>query len=329
MTDLRLERDAFLLTLEREKGGVARAEAAQGLCDLAFEAPGPMKAEFGPAVVRLLADQQPEVRCAGLALAGEVLPRAEAQEVLARHVSDAVPRVRLEAVGRLADLAVPSSRGALAAALEDELLSVRFEAARGMVELRHPAGREVLLLALEHPELRFRAAAALARLGDPSAVPSLKRVFSGWFLPPFERTQLAGALALLGDADGLAHLFKRAGKRWSVDRNMAIELLGEVGAGGARERLLEILRDPADPSRGAAARGLGHLEDASVEPALTAVLDERLVPDDVRLDVAEGLLALRTASARARVEGLRLEDADARAELEALLAETAAEESSP
>ncbi len=326
--DLRLERDALLLTLERERKPAARAEAAEALCDLAFEAAGANKAELGQVVARLLGDHQPEVRCAGLALASETLLPAEAQEILVRHVNDGVPRVRLEAVGRLADLVVPSSRGALAAALEDELLAVRFEAARGMVALKHAAGLEVLLQALEDPELRFRAAAALARLGDRSVVPKLKKAFSAWFLPVFERTQLAGALAVLGDADGAAHLFKRAGKRWSVDRAMAIELLGEVRAAGAKERLLEVLRDPSDPSRGAAARGLGRLEDPTAEPALLAVLEERLVPDDIRLDVAEGLLGLGTPSARARAAGLSFDDANAREELKAMLEETASEEGS-
>lgn len=329
MGDLRLERDALLLTLERERLPSARAEAAEALCDLAFEAPEGRKAELAQVVVRLLDDQQTEVRCAGLALAIQILAPDEAQELLVRHVSDRVPRVRLEAVGRLADLAQSSSRGALAAALEDELLAVRFEAARGMVALKHSAGVDVLLKALDDPELRFRAAAALARLGDRSVLPQLKKAFSAWFLPAFERTQLAGALAVLGDAGGVAHLFKRAGKRWSVDRAMALELLGEVRAMGAKERLLEVLGDPSDPSRGAAARGLGRLQDASCEPALLAVLEERLVPDDVRLDVAEGLLGLGTVTARARVAALTFDDAGARKELLAMLEETARKERLP
>jgi len=317
------------LTLERERKDSARAEAAEALCDLAFDAPLGLKAEFSTVMVRLIGDAQPEVRCAGLALSCEVLPAEEAGALLVRHLGDKVARVRLEAVGRLADLALPTSRGALAAALQDELLAVRFEAARGMVALKHPAGLNVLVEALDDPELRFRAAAALARLGDRTVIPKLKKVFSGWLLPAFERTQLAGALAKLGDAVGVEHLFKRAGKRWSMDRAMALELLGEVQAAGARDRLLEVLKDAQDASRGAAARGLGRLKDTSVEPALMAVLEERLVPDDVRLDVAEGLLGLGTKSARARVEALRFEDETARAELAAMLEETAAEEGAP
>lgn len=322
--DLRAEREQLLLSLEREKQPAARAEIAEALCDVAAEAPASHHVEFGPVVVRFLADQQPEVRAAGLALASVVLTPAEAKDVLVRHVADSVLRVRIEAVGRLADLALPEARGALAAALEDPAMGVRFEAARGMVALKHDAGLEVLLAALDDAELRFRAAAALALLGSQKAVPKLKEVFGSWFLPAFDRTQLAGALAKLGDLEGVEHLFKRASRRWSMDRAMAIELLGEVRATGAKDRLLQVLNDRDDSSRGAAARGLGRLGDPSVEPALCAVLDETLIGDDIRLDVAEGLLRLGTPSARARLAALSFSDREAQDELAQMLAEVPA-----
>ncbi len=322
MTDLRAERDALLIALEREKRPTVRAELAETLCDVALETPKGDHPEFAPVVVRLLADPQPDVRCAGLALSAEVLPPGEARDILVRHLKDPVPRIRVEAAGRLADLALPESRGALASALDDAELNVRFEAARGMVALQHNAGLEVLLEALDDRDLRFRAASALAQLKNPDSVPALKKAFSSWFVPAFDRTQLAGALATFGDAEGIAWLFKRVGKRWSMDRAMALELLGEVRAPGAKERLLEVLRDVKDPTRGAAARGLGRLHDASVEPVLAALLTEPGLPDDVRLDVAEALLLLETPGARATVERLTFTDPEARAELAAMLAET-------
>jgi len=319
----RAVRDRALVTLEREKAPALRAEAASAICDAAAEAPLEAKPDFGPDVVRLLNDAQIEVRCAGLALAAEVLPPAEARDVLVRNLADKAPRVRVEAVGRLADLALPEARGALAAALEDDLLPVRFEAARGMVALQHSAGLETLLVALEDPDLRFRAAAALAQLGNKDALPGLKKTFHGWFLPAFDKTQLAGALAQLGDAEGVAHLFKRAAKGWSMDRAMAIELLGEVKATGAKERLLEILHTTADDCRGAAARGLGRLGDVSVFSEVAKVLDEALAPDDVKLDAAEGLLHLDVGLAKARLASVTLTDDESKAELASMLAEFA------
>lgn len=318
MSDLRANRDLALMTLEREVRADIRAEAADALCELAFDAPKELRGEFEPAVVRLLADKQDEVRCAGLALASEVLTPDEAKEILVRHLTDRVARVRVEAAGRLADLALPDTRGALAAALQDPELTVRFEAARGMVALEHTAGLEVLLDALEDTDLRFRAASALAQLGNKEAIPALKRAFSSWFVPAFDKTQLAGALAVLGEAEGIAHLFKRAGRKWTMDRPMAVELLGAVKAPGALPRLLEILKDAADPARGTAARSLGRLGDPAAEAPLGELLASS-ASDDLKLDGAEGLLLLGTASARARVESLKLQDQEAAEELAGLL----------
>ncbi|MDX2012817.1 MAG: HEAT repeat domain-containing protein [Myxococcaceae bacterium] len=322
-TSWRATREQALLTLERESSAAIRAEAAEAICDAAADAPDDALPDFAPDVVRLLTDKQVEVRVAGLALAAEVLPPAEAKDVLVRNMTDTAHRVRVEAVGRLADLALPEARGALAVALEDELFPVRFEAARGMVALQHSAGLETLIQALEDGDLRFRAAAALAELGNKDAVPALKKVFKGWFLPAFDKTQLAGALARLGDPDGVEHLFKRAAKGWSMDRAMAIELLGEVKAPGAKERLLQILATKDDDCRGAAARGLGRLGDASVFPVLEPVLSEPLVPDDVRLDVAEGLLRLDAPRAKQALATVPLESDDSRAELADMVKELA------
>jgi HEAT repeat protein len=315
----RVARERALLTLEREKSASLRAEAAEAICDAAADAPQDARPDFVADVVRLINDTQDEVRCAGLALAAEVLAPVDAKDLFVRHMRDSAHRVRIEAVGRLADLGLPEGRGALAAALEDSVFSVRFEAARGMVALQHSAGLETLLAALDDSDLRFRAAAALAQLGNKDALPKLKKTFNGWFLPAFDKTQLAGALAQLGDADGVEHLFTRAAKGWSMDRAMAIELLGEVKAPGAKERLLDILRTPEDECRGAAARGLGRLGDASVFKDVAKLLDEKLVSDDVLLDAAEGLLRLDAPQAAARLAQVLLADDESKAELTAML----------
>lgn len=320
MADWRQQRDALLLRLEHERTPAERTEAAEALCDLAASLTEGERAELIAAVPPLLTDRLEDVRCAALALGSIVLPAKEAQELLTRHITDAAPRLRVEAVGRLADLGEPSARGALAAALEDRTFPVRFEAARGMAVLKHSAGLDVLTQALSLADFRYRAAAALAQLGNRDALPALQKAFRGWLLPAFDRTQLAGALAQLGDADGVAHLFKRAGRSWSMDRAMAVEMLGQVKAQGARDRLIAIALDKNDVCRGAAARGLGSLGDPTVEPTLVQLLDEPGMADDVRLDVAEGLLRLGAASVRPKLEALRFEDPAARDELTEMLA---------
>lgn len=321
--DWRQERDRALLVLESDQRPSVRTEAALLLCELARE-PGRPAAEWVPALSRLLPDAQEEVRCAGVALAALVLSPEEAREVLVRRLSDPAPRVRVEAAGRLADLAEPTSRGVLAEAMRDQTFAVRFEAARGMAALRHSAGLEILVEALDQDELRFRALGALAELGDARALPAVRKVFRRWLLPGFERTQAAGAMARLGDAEGVRYLFRRTQRSWGIDRAMAIELLGELRAEGARQRLEQILLDRGDACRGAAARGLGRLGDLGALPALASLLEDALSSEDLRLDAAEGLCLLGAGEAFAKVEAAiaSFPSAQTRAELRQMLAET-------
>jgi hypothetical protein len=151
----------------------------------------------------------------------------------------------------------------------------------------------------------------------------VERVFRRWVLPGFERTQAAGALAKLGRPEGVLHLFERARKRWTMDRALALELLGEVKAAGAKERLTEILKNPKDPNRGAAARGLGKLKAPELSGVLAEVMLDAQTPDDLRLDIAESLLAMKAKDARAPMERalMLLQCAEAKAELRTLIEE--------
>ncbi|MCP3141026.1 HEAT repeat domain-containing protein [Pyxidicoccus xibeiensis] len=322
MTDWRAERDRALLTLEREKRPVFRAEAADQLYHLASEAPE-RAPDFTDALTRLLADRQPEVRRSGVSLAAVVLPAEELPGALLARLRDEEFQVRLEATGRLADLARPELRGALAGMLEDPMPEVRFEAARGIASLKHPAGLEVLIEALDADLLRFRALGAIGELEDPRALPAVKRLFHRWLLPAFDKTQAAGVMAVLGDAEGSTWLLQRTRKKWSQDRALAVELCGAVKAEGALERLREILENPKDDARGAAARGLGRLGDARALPWLLALLEDRRATEDFRLDAADALWRLALPEGRERVRAAipTFASPEARRELEELLEE--------
>ncbi len=301
----------------------ARAAAARGLVEAtaAGEAASP---ELLDALPGLLEDAMPEVRRAAIALASLLLQGTARMDTLRGCLEDEDAGVRLEATGQLADLQDLGLRGTLAGLLEDPSFEVRFEAARGLAALGHPAGLDTLLAAIERAPLRFRALGALGELGDARALPAVMRLFGKWLLPDFERTQAAGVLARLGEARGAAHLLARTRRRWSVDRALAAELLGEVSAPGALERLREMVLDPEDANRGAAARGLGRLGDpAGLEP-LAALLADAGAPEDFRHDAAEGLCLLRLPEARALVErALPTVSADVQAELNETLQETA------
>src|SRR4051812_16398078 len=110
--DWRTERETLLLALERDKKPDDRAEDADLLCELLHDAPAEAQGEFTPVMVQLIADAQPLVRCAGLAMGSVLLKAEEAEALFKRHLSDPAVRVRIEAIGRLADLASPSARGA-------------------------------------------------------------------------------------------------------------------------------------------------------------------------------------------------------------------------
>lgn len=321
--DWRAHKERALLELQRDKPET-RVGAARALVELAQERDAAERAEFLELVPRLIGDKEERIRREGVALGALCLPAEEIESFLIRHLRDAAPDVRIEATGQLADLARPNARGALAAMLEDEHEIVRFEAARGMAALHHPAGLEVLVAALEDSTYRFRALGALAELGDMRALPAVQKIFRKFFLSAFERTQAAGAMAKLGDPEGGRHLLERTRKRWSTDRALAIELLGELKVEGARARLLEIIRDPKDLSRGAAARGLGRLGDTSVIDALVTLFNDQTAPEDVRLDAAEGLVLLKDPRARETVQnGLgSFTSKEARDEVQAMLEES-------
>jgi HEAT repeat protein len=318
------EREAALLALAHAKEPGERREAAELLHELAAESPERWPS-FVEVLPRLLTDTQGGVRRVGVALCALLLSPEEAERALGARLEDASEEVRVEAAGQLADLARPSARPSLAQALQDASFAVRFEAARGMASLHHGAGLDVLVEGLELDDYRFRALGALGELGDPRAVSAVQRVFRRWFLPGFERTQAAGTLARLGDPDGQRHLLERAGGSWQPDRALAVELVGEVKAPGALQLLCEILMNPKDLCRGAAARGLGRLGDPAAGAPLLKVLKEESAGDDLRLDAAEGLCLLKHPELRSTAEAVlpSLATKSARDELKALLGECA------
>jgi HEAT repeat protein len=318
MTSSFFERRSDLLqTLQSSKAPRVRAEAAYALCEMVDN---DNREVLSADVSYLVTDTQLEVRCAGLALAASTLPLSDATALLARNLTDSNARVRVEAAGRLADLTLPETRAVLTASLEDSDFRVRFEAARGIAHVGHAAGAEVLIEGLQHPDFRFRAAEALTVLNHPSTKPALLKAFSRWFLSAFERTQLAIALAQLGEPVGCAHLKKRARPGWRVDRAMALEALGKVKCAGAFEFLSARATDPNDSFRGAAVRALGHLGDVRALPLIRQLVPRAPPFDDHWvLDVAQALTDLGDETAAMHFKHLTLSTQHNQKELDEIL----------
>ena len=325
MPDWRELRDRALSTLDRPALAEDRAAAARQLRDLAQEED--FHSEISAVWTRLLADAQEQVRRVGVEIAAQFLPPEDLERLLSPLAGDTSALVRVQIAGSLADLEQPSCREVLRALVPDPVPSVRFEAARGLAAIGDPAGIDVLIEALQTGELRFRALGALATLGDPRAVPAIQALFNRLWLPPYERTQAAGALAKFGDQAAALHLIERTREHRSADRALAIELSGEVRAPGALERLESILADEEDEDscRGAAARGLGHLRDRRALPGLLRLLQDLKQSDDLRLDAAEGICRLGGREARAQIESAlhSLQSAEAQEEARELLEEYA------
>ena len=294
-------RDEALSALQRATPAAERTAAARRLRDLADESE--FHAEAEAVWTRLLGDRQEEVRRAGVEMAVRCLGVDPAGRLLGKLMSDPSPLVRVQVAGSLADLEDPSYREELRALLADTSPSVRFEAARGLAALGDAMGIDILIASLSEGEVRFRALGALAVLGDSRAIPAIRSLFQRLWLPPYERTQAAGVLLRLGDEERAGYLLERTRSR-GVDRAFAIELCGEVKARGARARLEEILADPADPCRGAAARGLGRLRDVSAAPLLLLVVGNPKEADELRLDAAEGYYQLVGPERRAQIADL-------------------------
>ncbi|HLT32014.1 MAG TPA: HEAT repeat domain-containing protein [Myxococcaceae bacterium] len=321
MSDWDHQRDAALLQLAAAKDAHQRVTALDDLLALAVATPPERKQELISDLATHLADRDGGVRAAALSLAGELLPTEELIPLLGERLADEDVRVRVEAASQLADLVRPELRGSLARALQDEAYEVRFEAARGMASLKHPAGLDLLVEALNDSEWRFRALGALGELADPRCVPAVRRTFRRWFLNVFERARAATVLALVGEADGANYLVKRLRKRWSFDRAIVAEMVGEARIESARELLLTMLHDPKEPARGAAARGLGRMGGEGAYEVLTTMLERPGLEEDERMDVLEGLCLLRTGQAHRKVEEqlAKMEWSEDKAELQAWL----------
>jgi HEAT repeat protein len=314
-------RAAALSVLDGRARPDERARAARQLRDLADE--DGFASEASAVWTRLLGDAQEEIRRAGIEIAARLLAPEDAEGLLSRFASDESSLVRVQVAGALADLERTSCKSSLQSLLQDSAPSVRFEAARGLAALGDARGIDILIEALAIGELRFRTLGALAILDDSRALPAVRALFNRLWLPPYERTQAAGVLAKFGDQEGARYLLNRTRQRKVMDRAFAIELCGEVKAAGALERLEAILADGTDECRGAAARGLGRLRDRSALPQLLSVMSDSGLPDDLRLDAAEGICRLGDPQVRSHLESLlqSLKSSEAREEARALLQE--------
>lgn len=309
------------------RDGAMRVDAARALVERWRQGDAEAAAAIAPRLPDLLDDGEPLVRAA--ALSGvRLLRKPENLEKCASGVlallADAVPQVRTAAVWAAVRLPAEPARQQVRALLESAEESMRFAAACALSEVHDPAALGELRAALRDDHRRQEALTALMSLGDAFALPDIVQLFEDESLGEFDRTLVAAALARFGEKRGGAHLVERI-EAAGDDRPIAAEWAGRLGVQDAVPGLSDLADAEGEPARGAAMRALGRLHAPGAEERLLHVAGNPEIPDDLRMDAAEGLAELGSAKALALLEKLAAEGEPELAQLcQELLVEAAA-----
>jgi HEAT repeat protein len=300
--------------------GALRVDAARSLLERWRAGDVEAAQALAPRLAELLEDPEPMVRAA--ALSGVRLLRnpenlAKCESGVLALLADPVPQVRTAAIWSAIRLPGEAARAQVRAILESREESMRFAAACALSDVSDPSGMAELQAALRDDHRRQEALSALMSLGDPAAAAAVGEIFEDESLGEFDRTVAAAALARLGDVRGGAHLISRL-QSDGDDRPLAAEWAGRLGVKDAIPILEEIAAAEGDASRGAAIRALGRLQAPGAEQRLQQLATDAEAPEDLRMDAAEGLAELGTASA---LQTLRALAADAPPELKQLCGE--------
>ncbi len=137
-------------------------------------------------------------------------------------------------------------------------------------------------------EVRWRAALALGRLGDPRPTPGLCRTLRD--PEPAVRAGAAEALGMLADPRGLAPLVAAADDSGGVVRAAVTQALGRYDRETVLPLVLRLLWDPEPEVQARAAAALAHLEEVSAIPALCELLSSASVVAAVAAARALGCL---------------------------------------
>ncbi len=135
------------------------------------------------------------------------------------------------------------------------------------------------------PSTRAAAARLLGEVGDPRAVPEIRKLLSDD--DPRVVGAACAALGKLGDTDSAAKLLENLDSNDPAIVAGAVEGLGELGASDAAPRILPLLDSPEKDVRLAAIVALGKLGDTTALDALEKLrstpwegLDDNLTDDE-------------------------------------------------
>jgi predicted MFS family arabinose efflux permease len=231
-------------------------------------------------------------RFAGLFVRGNPI-RALESVILYNFAGDEITRMATTA--RMGDAKNPLSTRELIEALRDPSFNVRYEAIHAVGRmLPEPELVDALIALLdeEESELTFAVTRSLGQLGDPKAIPPLRKLlFSGYHLI---EANTARALAILGDRESIPHLLEK----FRAEPNPVLQIayasaLGRLNATEATAELFILLRQTqAETLRGEIGLALARL--AGDERYY--MQQWRLLHADPTVAMAQAVLALQKSA---------------------------------
>lgn len=171
----------------------------------------------------------------------------------------------------------------------------------------------------DDPRVRRYLALALGRLGEPGAVPALRRALAGDETDSETIIYSAWSLGAIGDPSAVPDLVRLASHEDRGIRKAAVHALGGYPGPEAADALRAALEDAADDVRWNAALALGHRGDPAAVPALLPMLDRQAVgraaegvdagqAEEVLLQAVAAAAATRAPELRSALESLRDRD---------------------
>lgn len=262
-----------------------RQAALDVLGSLAHRQPGEVPGGTLDLVLGRVHDANPRVRAEAmgcLALVEEHKTDPRRVEALRLGLEDASPEVREQALAAVGDLKLTGFEEALVKRLDDEASEVAFEAAFALASLHDSRALSKLCASLTEKSVQIAAADALARLGDPAAVPALQKALSGWFVDRVSQLSFHAALVSLGEASSLAPLLK-ATQSWRIlERTHAYGLIGWHQVKAAKASLIRVAQDPKHRDRHLAMAALARFPEERAR--IQAVADDPAEPENSRED---------------------------------------------
>ena len=164
--------------------------------------------------------------------------------MLVQYIFSGDEMTRVVATEQMGDAHSLLSSNELIEALGDPSFNVRQEAIHSIG--RMPARNELvdaLIEVLEDPEseLNISAALALGRLGNPRAIPALRRTLSSGYRPL--EANSARSLAALGDTESIAQFLAKLEQEPNPRLRLAfISVLGKLRVQGTIDQLFDLLR---------------------------------------------------------------------------------------